>query len=91
VLKDNPEKWEATYGNLLPVMVKAIQELSIKNEKLEKENEELRLEKDRQISELNTKLSKYEEAQTILVKELQQIKSAQQDFKIKNAFTENSN
>ena len=32
VLKDNPEKWEATYGNLLPVMVKAIQELSIKNE-----------------------------------------------------------
>ena len=33
VLKDNPDKWEATYGNLLPVMVKAIQELSIKNEK----------------------------------------------------------
>jgi Chaperone of endosialidase len=26
VLKNNPEKWEATYGNLLPVMVKAIQE-----------------------------------------------------------------
>ncbi|OQA62837.1 MAG: hypothetical protein BWY38_03250 [Ignavibacteria bacterium ADurb.Bin266] len=127
VLKDNPEKWEATYGNLLPVMVKAIQELSIKNEKLEKENdelrteskmevaqlkkeneefrtesrmevvqlkkenEELRLEKDRQISELNTRLSKYEEVQTMLVKELQQIKSSQQEYKIKNAFTENSN
>jgi hypothetical protein len=26
VLKDNPEKWEATYGNLLPVLVKAVQE-----------------------------------------------------------------
>ncbi len=26
VLKDNPDKLEATYGNLLPVMVKAIQE-----------------------------------------------------------------
>ena len=26
VMKNNPEKWEATYGNLLPVMVKAIQE-----------------------------------------------------------------
>ena len=27
VLKDNPEKWEATPGNLLPIMVKAIQDL----------------------------------------------------------------
>ena len=38
VMKDNPEKWEATPGNLLPVMVKAIQELSSKCEKLEAEN-----------------------------------------------------
>ncbi len=34
VLKDNPEKLEATSGNLLPIMVKAIQEL-----KSEKDNE----------------------------------------------------
>jgi hypothetical protein len=34
VLKDNPEKWEATPGNLLPVIVKAIQELSSENELL---------------------------------------------------------
>src|SRR5205823_769805 len=27
VLKDNPEKWEATPGNLFPIVVKAIQEL----------------------------------------------------------------
>ena len=26
VLKDNPEKWEATPGNLLPIMVKAMQD-----------------------------------------------------------------
>jgi trimeric autotransporter adhesin len=42
VLKDNPEKWEATYGNLLPVIVKAIQEQQLKIEELIKQNEELR-------------------------------------------------
>lgn len=41
VLKDNPEKWEATPGNLLPIMVKAIQELGQKCDSLKKENEEL--------------------------------------------------
>jgi hypothetical protein len=30
VTKENPEKWEATYGNLIPVIVKAIQELKRK-------------------------------------------------------------
>ena len=44
VLKDNPEKLEATYGNLLPVMVKAIQELEIKNEELRIKNDNLTLE-----------------------------------------------
>ena len=34
VLKDNPEKLEATPGNLLPIMVKAIQELKIENDEL---------------------------------------------------------
>jgi hypothetical protein len=34
VLKDNPEKLEATPGNLLPVMVKAIQELKAENDEL---------------------------------------------------------
>lgn len=41
VLKDNPEKLEATYGNLIPVMVKAIQELKEKNDLLEKRINEL--------------------------------------------------
>ena len=35
VLDENPNKLEATYGNLLPIMVKAIQELSTKNDALE--------------------------------------------------------
>ena len=34
VLKDNPEKIEASYGNLLPVMVKAMQELKTENDML---------------------------------------------------------
>ena len=37
VLKDNPDKMEATYERLLPVMVKAIQELSAKVESLSQE------------------------------------------------------
>ena len=34
VLKDNPEKLEATTGNLLPIIVKAIQDLKKENDKL---------------------------------------------------------
>ena len=49
VLKDNPEKLEATTGNLLPIMVKAIQELKEKCDRLEKEN-----------SVLSTELSRFE-------------------------------
>ncbi len=37
VLKSNPDKLEASYGRLLPVMIKAIQELSEKVSKLEDE------------------------------------------------------
>ena len=35
ILNDNPEKLEAKQGNLIPVMVQAIKELSAKNEALE--------------------------------------------------------
>lgn len=37
VLKSNPERMEASYGNLLPVMVKAIQELKTENDELREE------------------------------------------------------
>ncbi len=68
VLKDNPDKWEATYGNLLPVIVKAIQELTIKNE-------QLKIEKDEEIAELKNRIKIYEEMQTVLVKKLVEIES----------------
>ena len=41
VLKDNPEKWEATPGNLLPIMVKAIQELKEENDQLKAQLEDV--------------------------------------------------
>jgi hypothetical protein len=40
VYKTSPDKWEATYGNLLPVIVKSIQELSAQKDK---EIEELKM------------------------------------------------
>jgi len=42
VLKDNPERLEATWGNLLPIMVKAIQELHEENKNLKSENAEMK-------------------------------------------------
>ena len=80
VLKDNPEKWEATYGNLLPVMVKAIQELAINNEKLKIKNEEL-----------EDRLAKFEEMQNVLVKKIEQLDSNEQLFKIQIVKSENNN
>lgn len=41
VLKDNPNKWEATPGNLLPVMVKAIQDLKKEKDELQNKYEKL--------------------------------------------------
>jgi hypothetical protein len=43
VLKNNPDKLEATPGNLLPVMVKAIQELKEKCDLLQAENTALKM------------------------------------------------
>ncbi len=60
VLKDNPEKWEATYGNLLPVMVKAIQELKAENDELKSSNEKLAAEVE-SLNILGQKLAKLEQ------------------------------
>jgi hypothetical protein len=32
VSKDNPDRWEATIGRLLPVLARAVQELAEENE-----------------------------------------------------------
>ena len=42
VLKTNPDRFEATPGNLLPVIVKAIQQLKIENDQLRNELDNLR-------------------------------------------------
>jgi len=80
VLKDNPDKWEATYGNLLPVMVKAIQELNEKNEQLKIKNQNL-----------EERLAKYEETQSIVVKKLEEIESGEELFKFQLVKSENNN
>ncbi|HEY3249699.1 MAG TPA: tail fiber domain-containing protein, partial [Ignavibacteria bacterium] len=68
VLKDNPEKWEATPGNLLPVMVKAIQELNEENQKLKIKNQNL-----------EERLVKMEEVQKLLSKKFEMIESNQNE------------
>ena len=70
VLKDSPDKWEATPGNLLPIIVKAVQQL--KNEK-DEEITGLREEND----ELNRKVEKLEQ-------ELNEINSNERVVKISN-------
>jgi hypothetical protein len=61
VLKDNPEKLEATYGNLLPVIVKAIQELKAENDQLKENNEKLTAQVE-SLQLLNDKIVKLENA-----------------------------
>ncbi len=61
VLKDNPEKWEATPGNLLPIMVKAIQDL--------------KSEKDVEIAQLNEKINELKVNNEKLSAEVESMKS----------------
>ncbi len=68
VLKNNPEKLEATPGNLLPVMVKAIQELENKNNELKAKNEKL-----------EEKILKVEQTQNDLANEINKLKSIKEN------------
>lgn len=70
VIKDNPEKWEATAGNLLPVIVKAIQDLERENQNLMEENNELITEN----SGFESMLSQMEEKQVKLAELLEILK-----------------
>ena len=71
VLKDNPEKWEATPGNLFPIVVKAIQELKTENDGLKSEN-----------SELKERLQKIEQLQNMLAVEIAKLKSKDEETKV---------
>jgi hypothetical protein len=79
-------------------MVKAIQELNEKNEQLRIKNEKLKVEKDEDIAELTIKnanleerIAKYEEFQTMLVKRIEQLETGDQTSRIQIVNTENSN
>jgi hypothetical protein len=64
VMKNNPDKLEATPGNLFPVMVKAIQELKLENDELKNKNDEL-----------EDRLEKFEQIQSYLLFEIENLKS----------------
>ncbi len=70
--------YELRYNDLIAPMIKAIQELKNRNDVLTIKNEKLKVEKDNEVAELKIKnhnleerLAKYEEMQSLLVKELQ--------------------
>lgn len=63
VLKENPDKWEAMAGNLLPVIVKSLQELKLENEKLKIKNEELK-DKKQKYEKLIIKIKQVQESLT---------------------------
>lgn len=65
VLKDDPEKLEATSGNLLPIIVKAIQDLKKENDELKSAN-----------TELISKLNKFEQMQNTLASEVEKLKTS---------------
>ena len=81
VLKDNPEKWEAAAGNLLPVIVKAIQELKTENEKLNAENSAL-TEENKEIEKLLTEM---ENLQKVLELEYRKNESLKNNESLKTA------
>jgi hypothetical protein len=64
VLKDNPDKLEATPGNLLPIVVKAVQDLKFENDGLKAEN-----------NELKERLLKLEQMQNMLAGEIKNMKA----------------
>jgi hypothetical protein len=74
VLKDNPEKWEATPGNLLPVIVKSIQDLKTEKDSeianLKTENEGLKKEIE-SLKNVNDRVAKLEQ----LVNDLTSVKN----------------
>ncbi|HRJ86566.1 MAG TPA: tail fiber domain-containing protein [Ignavibacteria bacterium] len=69
VMKDNPEKWEATPDNLLPVIVNAIQELRDEQTQSEYVNAEL-ISKD---SEFKDRFTKLEQFQSLLKSQIEKM------------------
>lgn len=83
VLKDNPEKIEATYGNLLPVMVKAIQDLKKENDLLKQSNEKLSAEVE-SFKSISNKLLKLEQVVNKMVSDKNNLSNTNQINVISN-------
>lgn len=78
VLKSNPDKLEATAGNLLPIIVKAIQDLKKENDQLIAKNEIAQVVNENlktATNELNARLTKFEKMQIQLVAEIEKLKA----------------
>ncbi|NCS90655.1 MAG: hypothetical protein AUJ54_05330 [Ignavibacteria bacterium CG1_02_37_35] len=78
VLKSNPNKLEATSGNLLPIIVKAIQDLKKENDQLKVKNEVAQAANENLKTttvRLNERLTKFEKMQTLLVAEIEKLKA----------------
>ncbi|MDP2303937.1 MAG: tail fiber domain-containing protein [Ignavibacteria bacterium] len=78
VLKDNPDRVEATFGNLLPIIVKAIQDLKKENDQLKAKNEVAQVVNENlktSTNELNTRLTKFEKMQSQLIAEIEKLKA----------------
>ncbi len=86
VLKDNPDKWEATYGNLLPVMVKAIQELKTEKDseiaKLNEENQKLKAEVE-DLKIIREQITEIQEIKLELIEQIKLLKTRNEDKSIK--------
>lgn len=83
VLKDNPQKLEATPGNLLPIMVKAIQELKKENEELKVNSEKLIVRNE----ELRELVGKIQASQQALLNEVVKLREDKSETKITSSNT----
>jgi hypothetical protein len=81
VLKTNPDKLEATSGNLLPIIVKAIQDLKKENDELKAVNDDLIVANDKLCKsniELIARLTNFEQIQSKIVTQLEELRTNNQ-------------
>jgi trimeric autotransporter adhesin len=88
VLKDNPEKFEAMAGNLLPVIIKALQELKSENERLKNTNAELK-NKNKGYDEHLLKLKELQELMAFEIEKMKSKKNADELHNVSNIKGEN--
>jgi hypothetical protein len=92
VLKDNPEKWEATPGNLFPVLVKAVQELKTEKDseiaKITEENQQLRSELE-DLKVIKEQLADIQGLKEELIEQINMLRDSSSEDKVKFSSIEN--